>query len=130
MQRKIQEEMSKATVSAVAVGVPPTVSDGAWLPQSLDRDAMAVDCRDVLEMRRQSAAATALWISAARPCKRRVQAWLVRRIQSGVALRFPPHSKRGAIPKRTLRKRQTETKQMKTLNPCVSRALARSRSFP
>jgi hypothetical protein len=49
MQRKNQEEMSKSTISAVAVGVPPTVSDGAWLPQSLDRDAMAVDWHDVLE---------------------------------------------------------------------------------
>ena len=44
-------------------------------------------------MRRQSAAATALWIFSERPGNRRIKARQVRRIQSGVALRFSPHSK-------------------------------------
>jgi len=44
-------------------------------------------------VRRQSAAATALWILSERPGNRRIKARQVRRIQSGVALRFPPRSK-------------------------------------
>jgi hypothetical protein len=44
-------------------------------------------------VRRQSAAATALWISSERRWERRFNARHVHRIQSGVALRFPPHSK-------------------------------------
>src|SRR5207249_11393681 len=38
-------------------------------------------------------AATALWIASKRGRKGRAEGPLVRRIQSGVARRFPPHSK-------------------------------------
>src|SRR6266516_8065513 len=43
-------------------------------------------------VRRQSAAATALWIDSPRWAKARPHASHLRRIQSGVALRFPPRS--------------------------------------
>ncbi len=44
-------------------------------------------------VRRQSAAATALWLASRRLWKRRPRAGRVHSIQSGVTLRFPPHCK-------------------------------------
>ena len=49
--------------------------------------------RGTFGVRRQRAAATALWIASRRLRKRRPHGCDVRTIQSGVALRFPPQSK-------------------------------------
>src|SRR5439155_21884015 len=59
--------------------------------------ALALVRREAYGVRRQSAAATALWISSRRLWKRRPHACQVARIQSGGALRFPPQSKTLAL---------------------------------